>query len=546
FGVSIMEYMGRMNIGFSSFVSTGNSADITSDALIAHWARDPSTSIIAAYMESFGDPRMFLQAARGTTKHKPIIVVKSGRTPAGQRAASSHTGALAGTDTVIDAFLHQCGVIRSNSISEMQSLVAAFSRCHLPKGNRVAILTNSGGPGIMATDSLIAGGMEMARFEEETLAQLRGMMPTEAAIAANPVDFTASGVPGTYRDVLSLLLDDPNVDIVIPIFVPPLMVTPADVARAITEALRSHNTKEGPGGHVKPVFGVIMAEESSYQMVYGELPDCPPIYPFTEMAAGACIEMHRYAEWQRRPEGTIHRFTARTDEARAILRSHRKAGRVQIPAADGMRILACYGLPTTATQEVETVGEALESAREIGYPVSLKAAGRKLAHKSDTGAVMLGIRNDAELRDACVQVQGAIERAGHGPGDEAWVVQGMVKPGREVILGASVDPIMGPSITFGTGGKYVEILRDVVTRIPPITDLDAEEMVRSVRGHALLSGVRGEEAVALGFLGKCLMRFSQMVLELDEITQVDLNPFILHPNPSECAIVDARIWVGSS
>lgn len=535
-GVSIMQQMEWLGIGFSYFVSIGNNADVKAHDLLAYWENDPDTHIIALYMESFGDPQTFLQLARRISKKKPIVVVKSGRTKAGRRAASSHTGALSGADVTADAFLRQCGAIRTDTIEELLGLLIAFSRSPLPKGKRVAILTNSGGPGIMATDALVSRGMEMAQFSERTSKKLREMLPIEAS-ANNPIDLTAWGVADSYRIILPLLFEDPNIDMIISLFVPPMMVDPADVARAIAETRR---------GYDKPILGVIMAEESSYHSLPKEIPDCPPIYPFPEMAVKACAEMYQYAEWQKRPEGHIRHFDVKTEEAKAILRPYVEGSGGYIPTVDCKRVLDCYGLPTAPLIETQGPDDALEAARKLGYPVAFKVGGRKFVHKSDMGGVVLNIGNDLELQGAYAQIKRTIERAGDNPDEEAGLVQKMVKPGREVILGMSLDPKMGQVIMFGLGGKYVEVLKDVTTRIPPISNLDAEEMMRSIRGYPLLEGVRGEEGVALDLLKECLMRFSQMVLELDEIVELDLNPFIMNPDPHDCAIVDARIRVGQN
>ncbi|MCK4412801.1 MAG: acetate--CoA ligase family protein [Candidatus Eisenbacteria sp.] len=532
-GVSILQNMERLNIGFSYFVSIGNSADVRGHDLLQYWEEDPHTDVVALYVESFGDPRILGPLLRRITRRKPVVVVKSGRTAAGARAASSHTGALAAADVTVDAFLRQTGAIRANTIEEMLGLLTGFCRSPLPKGKRVAILTNSGGPAIMATDALVTGGMEIARFSDETNAKLKAMLPIEAS-HANPIDLTAWGVADTYREILPTLFADPNVDIILALFVPPLMVDPADAARAIAESRK---------GQEKPIYGVIMAEESSYRMLPREIPNCPPIYPFPEMAVQACMTMYNYAQWQKRPFGEFPRFDVRTDEARAIIAPYLKKGGGYLPTAECMKVLDCYGFPTAPLLETEGAEPALQAANEFGYPVAFKVGGRKYVHKSDMGGVVLGIKNDLELQGAHAQITRLIEKMGDDPSEERGLVQKMVKPGREVILGMSVDPKMGPTIMFGMGGKYVEVLRDVTIRIPPISDTDAKEMIRSIRSFPLLEGVRGEDGVAMDLLVECVLRLSQMVLELEEIAELDLNPFIMNPARKDCAVVDARIRV---
>ncbi len=532
-GVSILQSMERLNIGFSYFVSIGNSADVRGYDLLGYWENDPHTDVIAIYIESLGDPRLSGPLLRRITRRKPVVIVKSGRTEAGARAASSHTGALAAADVTVDAFLRQTGCIRAYTIEEMLGLLTAFCRAPLPKGKRVAILTNSGGPGIMATDALVTEGMEIAQFSEQTRQALDKMLPVEAS-KANPIDLTAWGVADTYRQVLPILFADPNVDIILALFVPPMMVHPADAARAIAESRR---------GLDKPILGVIMAEESSYRMLPREIPDCPPIYPFPEMAVKACVEMYRYAQRQQRPRGNCRTFVVERDQARAILQPYVERGGGYLPTVDCMRVLQLYGFPTAPVIETQGAEAALQAARQLGYPVAFKAGGRKFVHKSDWGGVVLNIRNDLELQGAHAQITRIIEKLGDNPDEEAGLVQKMVTAGREVILGMNLDPKLGPVIMFGMGGKYVEVLKDITLRIPPLTDVDADDMLLSIRGYPLLQGVRGEPGVALDLIKECLLRLSQMVLELEEIVELDLNPFVMNPDPSDCAVVDARIRV---
>ncbi|MBD3235810.1 MAG: hypothetical protein GF330_03825 [Candidatus Eisenbacteria bacterium] len=532
-GQSILQNMEALNIGISHFVSIGNSADIKSHDLLSYWENDEHTDVVALYMESLGDPQLLFEVARRVSKRKPLVVVKSGRTEAGARAASSHTGALSATDVVADAFLHQCGAIRADTTEEMLALLTGFCRAPLPSGPRVGILTNSGGPGIMATDAIVTGGLEMAKWSEKTLRAIDEMLPQEAS-RGNPIDLTAWGTEDAYRKILPMLFADPNVDMIMALFAPPLMVDPAKVARAIAESRH---------GHEKPIVGVIMAEESSYKMLPREIPDCPPIFPFPEMAVKVLFEMYHYTEWRKRPEGAVRGFDGCRREAREILGKYVGQGSGYLPTVDCMRVLECYGFPTAPVIETQGAEEALAAAQQLGYPVTFKAAGRKFVHKSDWGGVVLNIKNDLELQGAHAQIKRAIEKMGANPDEEAGLVQCMATPGREVILGVNVDPKVGPVLLFGMGGKYVEVMKDIAMRIPPITDVDAREMVRAIRGYPLLEGVRGEEPVALELLEEMLMRLSQMALDLPEITELDLNPVILNPDPKECTVVDARIRV---
>ena len=413
------------------------------------------------------------------------------------------------------------------------ALLMAFSRAPLPRGKRVAVLTNSGGPGIMATDALVTSGLEMAQLSEQTIQQVREIVPPEATVS-NPIDLTAWGGPEAYRTILPWLCQDPNIDIVLALFVPPLMVPPAEVARAIAEA---------QSGHDKPILGVVMAEDSSYRNLPKEVPDCPPIYPFPEMAVKACAAMVHHCEWRRRPEGEVRSFDVRTAEARAILRPYVEQGGGYLPTIESMRVLECYGLPVTPLIETQGPDAALAAAQEArlsggvqgGRPQDHPQVGRgrhRAQHHQRPRAA--GRLRAGPARDGARGVQprrGSRRRATHVQ------VRPRGHPGHDRRFED------GPGDRLRQGGRYVEVLKDITTWMPPLSDVDADEMIRSIRGYPLLAGVRGEESVALDYLRECIMRFSQLVMELPEIAEMDLNPFILNPRPEDCTVVDVRIRV---
>src|SRR5262245_56963467 len=304
-GVAILNATARQAIGFSFFASVGNKADVSGNDLLTYWENDERTRVIALYLESFGNPRRFTRLAKRISRHKPILAVKSGRTPAGARAATSHTGSLAGGDQAVDALLRQCGVVRAESIGDMIDLMTAFARCPLPRGNRVAILTNAGGPGIMATDSLLSQGMRLASLSADTTAQLRSFLAPEASVA-NPVDMIASAGADQYRRALAVLLADSGVDLAIVVFVPPHMIVPDDVADAITDVTRAQP---------KPVLSVFMAKEEFYESIPRRHAQAPPIYRYTESAARAATELDRYRRWQERPTGQVRTFEVEREAA---------------------------------------------------------------------------------------------------------------------------------------------------------------------------------------------------------------------------------------
>ncbi len=533
-GIAIWTEMQKLSVGFSQFVSIGNRADVSGNDLLEYWEGDPCTQLMALYIESFGDTRRFTTLARRITKTKPILMVKSGRTEAGARAASSHTGSLSGQDLAIDALVRQTGVIRAKTIDEMMALILGFSRCRLPKGRRVAVLTNAGGPGVLATDALVGHGMELAEIAPATRAKLEKELPAEASVS-NPIDMIAGADAESFRRCLAILLTAPEVDVAIVAFVPPIMVDPMDVVRAVTEARRASD---------KPVYMVLMAEEGFYARIPAELPDSPPIYRYPETAAYAASEMAAYARWRERDPGRIPEIERDVDAARAILEAEGTPGEF-LDAGAVFRILEAYRFPLAKWKSARTVEEAIAAAGAIGYPVALKVAGRKIVHKSDVGGVILGIKNALKMEGAVGKLARAMRSLGLDPETEGFLVQEMARPGREAILGMNRDPVLGPVLLFGLGGKYVEVFQDVALRVHPITDVDAREMVESIRGYPLLAGVRGEASVAFPVVQEALLRLSALVADFDALAEIDLNPFILAPEPAECRIVDARMKIGA-
>lgn len=530
-GIAIWTEMQKRNVGFSQFASIGNKADVSGNDLIEYWENDPHTRIIGLYIESFGDPRRFTTLARRVTREKPILMVKSGRTEAGARAASSHTGALSGLDGATDALIRQTGVIRSRSIDEMMTLMLAFSRCSLPKGRRVAVLTNAGGPGIMVTDALIGYGMELADLDDTTRERLADRLPAEASVS-NPIDMIASADTDNFRACLRILLESDEVDSVIVAFVPPIMVNPMDVVGGVTEAMQ---------GADKPVLMVLMAEEEFYSRIPKEIPDSPPIYRYPEAAAYAAAEMANWTAWRERDPGSIPELDADRAGARKLVTESGGESGDYLDSDTAFSVLQAYGFPVAPWRRVRTTEEALEAADALGYPAVLKVAGRKIVHKSDVGGVALNLKNGLEMEGAFGKMSRAVRSLGHDPEQEGFLVQPMARPGKEVILGMNMDPVIGPVLLFGLGGKYVEVLKDVALRVHPITDVDAREMVASIRGYPLLTGVRGEEGVALPVLYDALLRLSALVADFPEFAEIDLNPVLLSPDPEHCRIVDARI-----
>ena len=531
-GLSILDYAEELGIGIHQFVSVGNKADVSGNDLLLYWADDPEIRVILMYLESFGDPRRFYQIARELTRKKPIFVVKAGRTAAGARAASSHTAALAGTDLAADALMEQCGVVRAQTVEELFDYAMAFPRLPLPKGNRVAIVSNAGGPAIILADACESLGLSVHELSAETQAAIRRRVPDEAAVR-NPVDLIASATAETYRDVLALVLQDPNVDAVIVSVVPPPLGSKAkDVAEAIVRVAASRRDI--------PVMAVLMGRQGIPAGMRELLTAGMPGYIFPESAARALAAMNRYREWLERPAGTEHRFPADAGRVAGILKGAAAEGREKLTEAEAMEVLGAYGIPTVPWRRAVSADEAAPAARAIGFPVVLKVISASIVHKSDVGGVVLGLSSEKEVREGYARMlQRVKERAGVVP--ESVFVQAMIPGGRETIVGSTRDPKAGPLLMFGLGGLAVEVLKDVVFRVHPVTDVDARGMVRGIRGFGFLEGVRGEPAVDLVALQEIIQRVSQLVGEHEAILEMDINPLVAFPD--RVLALDARFRI---
>jgi acetate---CoA ligase (ADP-forming) len=531
-GVTILDYAAEYGIGVHNFVSVGNKADVSGNDLIEYWADDPTTRVILMYLENFGNPRKFTRIAREVTKRKPIIAVKAGRTAAGARAASSHTGALAGLDTATDALMAQCGVIRVETVEALFDLAMAFGRLPVPAGNRVAVVTNAGGPGIIITDACESCGLSVAELSAETQARLRENLPEEASVR-NPVDMIATATAESYRIALEAVLADPNIDAAIAAFVPPLRVRQQDVARAIVAARRAYPEK--------PMLAVLMGRaglpEGRADLWAADVPG----YIFPESAARALAAMYRYRCWLDREAGTERVFDVDRDAVADIIRTGLAAGHDYLERDAVLAILDAYGIPTLRVARARSADEAVELARELGLPVVLKVDSPDVVHKTDVGGVALDLRSDAYVRQAFDTIVQRVREHLPDARIDGVTVEQFVRGGRETIIGVSQDPSFGPVIMFGLGGIYVEALKDVAFRVHPVLDIDAHEMVRQIRGIQLLEGMRGEASSDIAALEETIMRVSQLVGEHPEIIEMDINPFVALPQRG--VAVDARVRV---
>jgi acyl-CoA synthetase (NDP forming) len=533
-GVSVLDYANELGIGIAQFVSVGNKPDVSGNDLLVQWEDDPQVRVILMYVENFGNPRRFLEIASRLTRRKPMIAVKSGRSRVGAQAASSHTGALAASDTAVTALLAQAGVLRAASMDELFDLAMAFTTTTGagPRSRRTAVLTNSGGPGILAADALELYGMEVPPLDPATVTRLKPLFPSEASIR-NPLDMIASATARDYRTALDAILDDANVDSALAIFVPPLGVRQEDVAEAIGSVAMAHPAK--------PVFAVLMGRQGLPQGRAELHRAGVPAYVFPEAAARALAAVRKQREWRDRPVEAPPVLPVDRDRARAALRPTREAGGGKVPELDALALLESYGLPVASARLARTPDEAARVAGDVGFPVGIKSVSPHIVHKTDVGGVRLGLTTADEVRDACRDMAASIARAAPDARLDGFLVQQMVDGGRETIVGVARDRVFGPLVMFGLGGIFVEALRDVAFRIAPLTTRDARELIRGIRGLPVLEGVRGAPPVAFDALADAILRVSQLAVDFPEITELDLNPLLAFPD--RVVAIDARVML---
>lgn len=531
-GLSILDHAREYGIGMSQFVSIGNKPDVSGNDLLLQWEHDPAVRLILMYVESFGNPRRFLELASRITKRKPIIVVKSGRSTAGARAASSHTGALAASDVAVDATLAQAGVIRATSVEELFEIAAAFSVHTLPASRRTAVLTNAGGPGILAADAMDAARISLPELDSTTVSALKPLFPEEASIR-NPLDMIASASAPAYTTALSAMLADPHVDAVVPIFVPPFGIKQADVAEAIVSA-----TRDGPR---KTVVAVLMGREGLPEGRADLLAAGIPTYVFPESAARALAALNQHVEWAAQPPRAPAPLPVDRDRAAAILSAAHADGRERLNEIEAMDLLAAYGIPVAAPRLVTDAAVLDAVAAQVGYPLVMKIVSPDVIHKTDVGGVRVGIANVAELHDAHATMLRSVATRVPGARITGVLLQPMVRGGRETIVGLSREPGFGPLVMFGLGGIFVEALGDVVFRLAPIDDVEARGMLRAIRGARLLDAARGQPAVDRAALADALRRLAQLGHDFPEVAELDANPLLAREHG--VLALDARVRI---
>jgi acetyl coenzyme A synthetase (ADP forming)-like protein len=522
-GLAILDHARRLNLGISTFVSVGNKADVSSNDLIQYWADDPRTQVILLYLESFGNPRKFSQIARRVAREKPIVAVKSGRSAAGARAASSHTGALASSDAVVDALFEQAGVIRTNTLEELFDVAALLARQPVPQGRRVAILTNAGGPGILAADACEAQGLALPSLSDDTIAELRSFLPAAASVG-NPVDMIASATAESYGRALTALLRDDRVDSVLVIFIPPLVTHPDDVARAIRTASLAVPTK--------PVLGIFMSAQSAAPVL-----SPIPCFEFPESAAVALARATTYGEWRRTPVDLPPDIAIDVDAARGIVDRALTRGGGWLTPDEAQALMGAVGVPVPTSMAVTSEQDAVNAAAAIGGTVVLKAVGPTILHKTEVGGVRVGLMGESAIRSAWQDMQSRLGDAMTG-----GLVQAMVGGGVEMLVGVTDDPIFGAVIACASGGVLAELLNDADFRLHPLTARDADAMIESLRGAALLKGHRGGAPADIPALKDVLLRISALVTACPEVQELDINPLRVMSRGTHA--LDVRVRVG--
>lgn len=531
-GTAVLDIALAGRLGLSKFVSLGNKADVNEIDLLKHWAKDDKTHAILMYNEGIPNGSEFIRVAREVSQHKPIIAIKAGVTQAGSRAVSSHTGSLAGSEQAYQAAFQQAGVIRAESMESLFDMALALAYQPPLLGDRIAIITNAGGPGILATDALERAGLSLARFEYETIHSLEKYLP-DAASAANPVDVLGDALADRYKFALEQVANDPNVDGLLVLLTPQAMTEIEATAVVIAESGKNC---------VKPLLSCFMGEVRVAKGIDILTANGIPNYPFPERAARAFQAMAYYREVKNRPTPEFVTFEVDREAVTKLFDRVLSEGRASIGDAEARQILQAYGLKIPKSEIAEDPDEAVRIASQIGFPVVLKIASPDILHKTDVGGVKVGLRNPEEVRDAYELMVYRAQR--YVPDARIWgcLVQEMVPSGGiEVLIGMNRDPQFGPLVTFGLGGIYVETIKDVTFRVAPFSPLEAEEMLSEIRAHAILDGVRGLPPADKAAIVDVLLRMGQLVQDFPDIAELDINPLMVYPQDRGCVAIDMRL-----
>jgi acetate---CoA ligase (ADP-forming) len=541
---AVLDFAADRDFGFSKFISIGNKADVDELDLLRYLHADQETEVIMIYLEELRRGAEFIETVKEITSGetpKPVLVIKSGRTRAGAKAAASHTGSLAGTEAVYDAIFQQSGIIRVESIDELFDFATAFAyknetalgklRRKVPHGNRVAIVTNAGGPGIVATDVTVSSGLKLARLNDDTKAALSSHLPSAANIH-NPVDIIGDAAQDRYENALAAVIRDENVDGALVILTPQSMTNALATAEAIVRiARRSH----------KPILSCFMGIIDVSAGVKYLQKNGIPVFRFPENAAKAFGALYRYSKWLNRQIMAPFEIKHDKNHAAEIIKGIMEKGQTLIGEREGLELLKCYGFATLETHFASTAAEATETAQKIGFPVVLKIVSPQVVHKSDVGGVQIGLATPKAVFDAFETIVNQVKRRQPEATIEGVLVQKMASKGEEVILGMNRYPSFGPLLMFGLGGIFVELFADVVFRLTPVSRNSARRMIHQIKGFKLLDGFRGRPKVDLGEIEKSLVRLSDMAIQHPEIQEIDMNPVIAHQQGQGVTVADCRM-----
>jgi acetyl coenzyme A synthetase (ADP forming)-like protein len=530
-GTAILDWAQAGRLGLSKFVSLGNKADVDEADLLLAWQDDPTVRVIMIYTEGLPDGQEFIKVARQVSGKKPIVAVKSGVTQAGSRAVSSHTGSLAGSEQAYQSAFRQARVLRSNSMQDLFDQALAFAYLPPLRNDRIAIVTNAGGPGILATDALSRSGLQLARFESECIHALEQFLP-DAASAANPVDVLGDAGADRYRFALQQVISDPHVDGVLVILTPQATTEIRETAQVVAEIARQASIPV-----LTSFMGEARVQEGTKILDEHKIPN----FPHPERAALALKALSTYRRFSEQPLPEYETFDVDQAGVQKVLDHALSQQRLSIGDPETRDILSAYGFDIPASELADTSEVAVEIAGSIGFPVVLKVASPDILHKTDVGGVKVGLESADDVRDAFDLITYRAQR--YLPEARLWgcLVQKMVPSGLEVLIGMNRDPQFGPLVTFGLGGIYVEILKDVAFRLAPFSRLEAQAMLGEIRANALLDGYRGQQAVDKEAIIDALLRVGQMVIDFPQIAELDINPFVVYEQERGGVALDMRL-----